>query len=84
MNFVRRLYRTARLFFMNAGEEVAARREALVGALGVAVEVGLPEECVAELEQIVLEECFDAFRRTFKDETPARVVPTGQGISFGG
>ena len=40
--------------FMEAGEEVAARREALVGALRVAVEVGLPERCVAELEKIVL------------------------------
>ena len=29
---------------MKAGEEVAARREALVGALRVAVEVRLPEE----------------------------------------
>ena len=47
--------------FMEAGEEVAARREALVGALRVAVEVGLPKGCVAELEEIVLGECFDAF-----------------------
>ena len=35
---------------MKAGEEVAARREALMGTLRVAVEVGLPETCVAELE----------------------------------
>ena len=61
--------------FMEAGEEVAARREALVGALRVAVEVGLPEGCVAELEEIVLGECFDAFRRALTGETPARVAP---------
>ena len=40
--------------FMEAGKEVAARREALVGALRTAVEVGLPEGCVVELEKIVL------------------------------
>ena len=47
--------------FMEAGEEVAARHEALVGALRVAVEVGLPEGCVAELEEIVLGECWTRF-----------------------
>ena len=61
--------------FMEAGEEVAARLEILVGALRVAVEVGLPEGCVAELEGIVLGECFDAFRRVLTGETPARVAP---------
>ena len=61
--------------FMEAGEEVAGRREALVGALRVAVEVGLPERCVAELEEIVLGECFDAFRRALTGETPAHVAP---------
>ena len=61
--------------FMEAGEEVAARREALVGALRVAVEVGWPEGGVAELEEIVLGECFDAFRRALTGETPARVAP---------
>ena len=61
--------------FMEAGEEVAARREALVGAFCVAVEVGLPEGCVAELEEIILGECFDAFRRALTGETPARVAP---------
>ena len=38
-----------------------ARREALVGALRVAVQIGLPEGCVVELEEIVLGECFNAF-----------------------
>ena len=61
--------------FMKAGEEVAARREVLVGALRMAVEVGLPEGCVAELEEIVLLECFDAFRRALTGETSARVAP---------
>ena len=56
-------------------EEVAARREALVGALRDAMEVGLPEGYGAELEEIVLGECFDAFRRVLRGETPARVAP---------
>ena len=54
---------------------MAARRRALVGALRVAVEVGLPEGCVAELEDILLGECFDAFRRALTSETPACVAP---------
>ena len=60
--------------FMEVGEEVAARREALVGALRVAVEVGLSERCVAELEEIVLGDCFDTLRRALSGETPARVT----------
>ena len=72
--------------FMEAGEEVAARREALVGASRVAAEVGLPEGCVAELDKIVLGECFDAFRRALTCETPARVAPMQvtlkQGMDF--
>ena len=63
--------------FMEAGEEVAARHEALVGACRVAVEVGFPEGCVAELEEIVLGECFDAFRRALTGKTPARMAPMG-------
>ena len=63
--------------FMEAGKKVAARREALVGALRAAVEVGLPEMCAVELEEIVLGECFDAFRRALTGETPARVTPCG-------
>ena len=61
--------------FMEAGEEVAARREALEGALCAAVEAGLSERYVAELEEIVLGECFGAFRRALTGEPPARVEP---------
>ena len=61
--------------FIEAGEELAARREALVDALCVAVKVGLPEGCLAELKEIVLGECFEAFRRVHTGETPVRVVP---------
>ena len=61
--------------FMDAAEEVALRREALVCALRVAVEAELPEGCVAEVEEIVLGECFDAFWRAITGETPARVAP---------
>ena len=61
--------------FIEAGEEVAARREALVDALCVAVKVELREGCLAELKGIVLGECFEAFWRVHTGETPARVVP---------
>ena len=37
--------------------------------------MGFPEGCRAELEEIVLEECFDTFRRALTVETPARVAP---------
>ena len=59
---------------LEAGEEVAARREALVGAFRVTVKVGLPEGCVAKLEEIVLGEYFDAFRRALTGEPPACVA----------
>ena len=39
------------------------------------MEVRLPEGCVAELEEIVLGGCFDAFRRALTGKTSARVAP---------
>ena len=59
--------------FMEAREEVAARREALVGVMRVAVVVELLEGCVAELEEIALGECLDTWALT--GETLVRVVP---------
>ena len=61
--------------FIEARENVAATCEALVGTLCVAVEVGLPEGCLVDIEEIVLEEYFDAFRWALTGETPARVAP---------
>ena len=61
MNFVRRLYRPAWLCLWRPGKRW------LEGFACVAVEVGLPERCVAEVEEIVLGECFDAFRRVLTD-----------------
>ena len=63
------------VMFMEAREEVDARHEAQVGALRVAEDVWLPKGCMAELEEIVLGECFDAFRRALTEKTPARVAP---------
>ena len=74
-NFCETLVSHGPATFMEAGEEVAARREALVGALRVVVKVGLPGGCVAELKDIVLGECFDAFRNALTGETLARVAP---------
>lgn len=49
------------VLLMKAGEELSARRDTLVDALGAAMEAGLPETYAEELEEIVLGECFDAF-----------------------
>lgn len=46
--------------FMEVREEVSVRHDALLGALRAAVEAGLPEGCVVELETVVLGEHFEA------------------------
>ena len=63
--------------FMEAEEKVASRREALVDSLRVAVEVGLSEGCVEEVDEIVLGEYFDGFQRALTGETLACVAPCG-------
>ena len=69
MKFVRCLYNTARLCLWRQGKSW------LQGALRVTVEVGLPEGCMAELEEIVLGDFFYAFRRALTGKTPTCVVP---------
>ena len=54
--------------FLEVREEIKARREALVGALHAAVQAGLPEAYVREMEEIVLGQCFGAFRRALTGE----------------
>ena len=61
--------------FMKVREEIKARREALVGALHAAVQVGLPEAYVHEVKERGLGQCFGAFRRALTGEPPARVEP---------
>lgn len=60
---------------MEVGKEVAARCEALVVALSVALEAGLPKGCITELGEIVLGEYFNAFREAIMGEPPVRVAP---------
>ena len=60
---------------MEAGEEGAARYEVLVEYLRVAVDIGLPEGCAVELEEFVLGEFFDAFRKVLTGEMPACMTP---------
>ena len=60
---------------ITVGEEIKARREALIGALYAAVQAGLPEAYVLEVEEIVLGQCFRAFLRALTSEPPARVEP---------
>ena len=61
--------------FMEVREEIKGRREALVGALHAAVQAGLSKAYVCEMEEIVLGQCFGAFRRALTGEPPARVEP---------
>ena len=65
MNFERRLYRTARLCLWRPRKRCFA----------CGVEVGSLEGCAEELYEIVLVECFDAFRRAhLTGDKPACVV----------
>ena len=49
--------------FIESDEELAARREALDGAVAVALAIGMPSEDKKELHVLVFDRYFDAFRR---------------------
>ena len=57
--------------FMKVGEEIKAPREALVRVLHAAVQAGLPEAYLREAKEIILGQCFGAFRRALTGEPPA-------------
>lgn len=60
---------------LGEGHEVAARREALPGAVQHAGQAGMPEHDVEKLRQMVLVHYFHAFRRALAGYSPAFLEP---------
>ena len=69
--------------FVEGGAEVAARREALIGALGAAMEARLPGQHLTELEEIVLRQNFGVVRRALTGEPPGCVEPIRRTLHHG-
>ena len=61
--------------FMEVGDEVIARREALMAAVDAALEAGLPSDAETRLRDLLLGPLFDGFRRSLSGDPPARVEP---------
>ena len=61
--------------FMEVGDEVIARREALMAAVDAALEAGLPSDAETRLRDVLLGPLFDGFRRSLSGDPPARVEP---------
>ena len=61
--------------FMEVGDEVIARREALMAAVDAALEAGLPSDAETRLRDLLLGPLFDGFRRSLSRDPPARVEP---------
>ena len=61
--------------FMEVGDEVIARREALMAAVDAALEAGLPSDAETRLLDLLLGPMFDGFRRSLSGDPPARVEP---------
>ena len=61
--------------FMEVGDEVTARREALMAAVDAALKGGLPSDAETRLRDLLLGPLFDGFRRSLPGDPPARVEP---------
>ena len=61
--------------FMEVGDEVIARREALMAAVDAAREDGLPSDAETRLRALLLGALFDGFRRSLSGDPLARVEP---------
>ena len=61
--------------FMEVGDEVVARREALVAAEDAALDADLPSDAETRLRDHLLGPLFDRFRRSLLGDPPARVEP---------
>ena len=61
--------------FMEDGDEIVARREALMAAVDAALEAGLPSDAETRLRDLLLGPLFDSFRRSLSGDPPARVEP---------
>ena len=63
------------VIFMEVGDEVIARREALMAAVDATLEAGLPSDAETRLRDLLLGPLFDGFRRSLSGDPPARVEP---------
>ena len=61
--------------FMEVGDEVITRLEALMAAVDAALEAGLPSDAETRLRDLLLGPLFDGFRRSLSGDPPARVEP---------
>ena len=61
--------------FMDVGDEVNARREALMAAVDATLEAGLPSDAETRLRDPLLGTLLDGFRRSLSGDPPARVEP---------
>ena len=62
--------------FMEVGDEVIARWEALMAAVDAALEAGLPSDAETRLRDLLLGPLFDGFRRSLSGDPPVRVEPS--------
>ena len=61
--------------FIEVGDEVIARREALMATVDTALEAGLPSDAETRPRGLLLGPLFDGFRRSLSEDPPARVEP---------
>ena len=61
--------------FMEVGDEVTARREALMASVDAALKAGLLSDAKTRLRIFLLESMFDGFRQSLPGDLPARVEP---------
>ena len=59
--------------FKEVGDEVIARREALMAVVGAALEAGLPSDAETRIRGLLLGPLFDGFRRSLSGDPSARV-----------
>ena len=59
--------------FMEVGDEVDVRREALMAVVDAALEPGLPSDAETRLRDLLLRPLFGGFRRSLSEDPPARV-----------
>ena len=59
--------------FMEVGDEVIARREALMAAVDAALVAGMPSEAETRLRDLLIGPLFDGFHRSLSEDPPARM-----------
>ena len=61
--------------FMEVGEEVVDRRKALMVAVDAAFEADSPPDAETRLRDLLLQPCFEGFRRSLSGDPSARLEP---------